>query len=204
MFGLIRSLVVLAAIVIAFGVWRGWVAFSKPNQDPNNPNVNFNVSVDKNRLGADLSKLSKGVAKLENAAQNQGQNMGAPNFPQGNPQQAGWGRQQQANGQAGYGQQGYQQQTGYGQPGSQQGYAQQPAYQQPNYQQQAPSTYAPPGVPNTTGYGANYAPNYTPPPQNSIPYGNNGTPSGTVTTPAPYSGTPYGNDPNAGGYPGGR
>ena len=44
------------------GLYRGWVSFSRPSDDPQNHKVNFNVSVDPGKAEADVKK---GVAKIE-------------------------------------------------------------------------------------------------------------------------------------------
>jgi hypothetical protein len=87
MFGLLRTAFTLLICVLLVGYFLGWFRLSRSAPDPQTNNVNINLSVDKNKMGADLQKLeqrvSKGIQNL-NAPQ-PGNNPPGTNPPGTNP-----------------------------------------------------------------------------------------------------------------------
>ncbi len=69
MFSLLRWLVVLAICLVGIGLYRGWFSFSKPQPEPQGGKVDIRVSVDENKMKADLgnveNKLGQKAKQLE-------------------------------------------------------------------------------------------------------------------------------------------
>jgi hypothetical protein len=63
MFSLLRAAFTLLICVLVIGFFLGWFTFSRSAPDPQTNKVNISVSVDKNKLGADLQKLEQKVSK---------------------------------------------------------------------------------------------------------------------------------------------
>ncbi len=61
MFSLLRWLLILVVIVVAVGWYLGWFSVSKPQADPQGNKIDFNVSVDKPKVEADLQRAEKKI-----------------------------------------------------------------------------------------------------------------------------------------------
>jgi len=57
MFSLIRGLFVLLICLVGIGLYRGWFSLSNPSQDTENHKVNVSVSLDTNKLEADVKEV---------------------------------------------------------------------------------------------------------------------------------------------------
>ena len=63
MFGMLRSAFTLLICILLVGIYLGWFTFHRAPADPKSNNVDINVSVDKQKMGADLQTLEQKVAK---------------------------------------------------------------------------------------------------------------------------------------------
>jgi hypothetical protein len=63
MFGLLRTAFTLLICVVVVGYFLGWFSFSRSAPDPQTNKVNINLSVDKNKMGADLQRIEQRVSK---------------------------------------------------------------------------------------------------------------------------------------------
>ncbi len=84
MFSILRAAFTLLICLLAIGFYRGWFSFNQSVPDPQSNKVNVNVSVDKTKMGNDLQKLERNVAKRIEDINNQ---------PQGNNPTPPSGRQ---------------------------------------------------------------------------------------------------------------
>ena len=63
MFGMLRMAFTLLICVLIVGFYLGWFSFTKSAPDPQSNRVNVNVSVDQQKMGADLHRFEQNVAK---------------------------------------------------------------------------------------------------------------------------------------------
>jgi hypothetical protein len=78
MFGMLRTAFTLLICLLIVGFYLGWFSFTKSAPDPKSDNLNVNVSVDKQKMGADLQKLEQNVAKRIQDINSQPQGSAAP------------------------------------------------------------------------------------------------------------------------------
>jgi hypothetical protein len=64
MFSLLRGLFVLLLCLVGIGLFRGWFSFSTPSRDAENNKVNVSVSVDANKVEADVEKVEEEVREM--------------------------------------------------------------------------------------------------------------------------------------------
>ena len=64
---MLRMAFTLLICILIVGFYLGWFSFTKSAPDPQSNKVNVNVSVDKQKMGADLTRFERNVAqRLEN------------------------------------------------------------------------------------------------------------------------------------------
>ncbi len=64
MFSLLRGLFVLLLCLVGIGLFRGWFSFSNPSRDAETHKVNVSVSVDANKVEADVEKVEEEVSEM--------------------------------------------------------------------------------------------------------------------------------------------
>ena len=64
MFSLLRGLFTLLVCLVLIGLYRGWFSFSTPSRDTESQKVNISVSVDANKVEADVEKVEEEVSDL--------------------------------------------------------------------------------------------------------------------------------------------
>jgi hypothetical protein len=78
MFGMLRMAFTLLICILAVGFYLGWFSFTKAPPDPQSDKVNINVSVDKQKMGADLQTFEQKMANRIQQFNNQPQPNGQP------------------------------------------------------------------------------------------------------------------------------
>ncbi len=84
MFGLFRLAFMLLIGFIGIGWYLGWFSLTQTSQDPQTNKVNLNVSLDRNKIKADIARAEQNLAKRLQETQ---QAVGQPNGQQGSGQQ---------------------------------------------------------------------------------------------------------------------
>lgn len=64
MFSSLRWLALLLVCLVGIGLYRGWFSFSRPSPDPQNHEVNVNLSIDTTKLKADVEKAEQFTEKV--------------------------------------------------------------------------------------------------------------------------------------------
>jgi hypothetical protein len=63
MFSMLRTVFTLLILVVIVGFYLGWFSFTKSVPDPQSNKENVNISVDKQKIGADLKRLEQNVTQ---------------------------------------------------------------------------------------------------------------------------------------------
>lgn len=61
---LLKILVVLGVLVIGLGLYRGWFSVSRMERDPESNQVGVNISVDPDKVNADVAETKKKAIEL--------------------------------------------------------------------------------------------------------------------------------------------
>ncbi len=63
MFSMVRWLLAVLLCLLVVGLFRGWFSFSNPGRDPDQNQINVNVSVDRDKVRTDAQQFTEKVAE---------------------------------------------------------------------------------------------------------------------------------------------